>query len=92
MFVFGLIRVDSENSWFKCPSLGHPSRAGSFVFPASLGCQPLGFSMGAAAPSTPLGLGQIAEMHRKPSPFKDQQRSSANGIFLTTTERGAGAR
>jgi hypothetical protein len=34
MFVFGFIRVDSENSWFRCPSLGHPGRTGSFVFPA----------------------------------------------------------
>jgi hypothetical protein len=34
MFVFGLIRVDSENSWFKCSPLGHPGRTGSFAFPA----------------------------------------------------------
>jgi hypothetical protein len=33
-FVFGLIRVDSENSWFKCSPLGHPGTAGSFAFPA----------------------------------------------------------
>jgi hypothetical protein len=34
MFVFGLIRVDSENSWFKCSPIGHPGRTGSFAFPA----------------------------------------------------------
>ncbi len=33
-FIFGLIRVYSLNSWCKYPSLGHPSRTGSFVFPA----------------------------------------------------------
>ncbi len=33
-FTVGVIRVYSENSWFKCSALGHPIRTGSFVFPA----------------------------------------------------------
>jgi hypothetical protein len=32
MFVFGLIRVDSKNLWFKCSSLGHPSRRNAESF------------------------------------------------------------
>jgi hypothetical protein len=31
----GLIRVYSENSWFKGLALEHPSRAGSSGFPAA---------------------------------------------------------
>jgi len=31
---FGIIRVYSGNSWFKCLARGHPSRMGSFGFPA----------------------------------------------------------
>jgi hypothetical protein len=27
-FSVGMIRVYSENSWFKCLALGHPSRTG----------------------------------------------------------------
>jgi hypothetical protein len=34
-FIFGPIRVYSQNSWFKCPALGHPSRRGSLVFAAN---------------------------------------------------------
>ena len=33
-FVFGLIRVHSVNSRFKCSVPEHPGRTGSFVFPA----------------------------------------------------------
>jgi hypothetical protein len=33
-FIGGFIRVHSENSWLKCSALGHPSRTGSFRFPA----------------------------------------------------------
>ena len=31
----GMIRVYSENSWFKCLALGHPTRTGSSGFPAA---------------------------------------------------------
>jgi hypothetical protein len=31
-FIFGMIRVYSKNSWFKCAVLGHPIRIGSLIF------------------------------------------------------------
>jgi hypothetical protein len=31
-FIVGLIRVYSKNSWFKCSTLGHPSRTGFNFF------------------------------------------------------------
>ena len=63
IFIAGRVRDPSRNSQFIFSPLGHPSRAGSFDFPASAGCLncdfsgwirmggPVGFFAGDAPPS-----------------------------------------